>query len=69
MTINGRRVEQEGLEMPERNTGRTPSWMPISRATTQMWALDDARRSMAERRPRHRRLRAITRWMAAFVGR
>lgn len=55
--------------MPERNTGRTPSWMPISRATTQMWALDDARRSMAERRPRHRRLRAITRWMAAFVGR
>lgn len=49
-----------------RATGE-PSWIPISRATVQLWGLEQVKHSVADGRARRRPLRAVVRWVAATL--
>jgi hypothetical protein len=53
-----------------RNPNRHPrAVMPLSRATVQMWGLEQLKDSSTPRRPRRKPLRAVAQWIAAALGR
>jgi hypothetical protein len=55
---------------PGRRTAHAPeSWMPISRATVQVWGLEQLTRSFHEDRPRRRPLRVAAQWIATAITR
>lgn len=45
------------------------SWMPISRASAQVWGLEQLTHSFHESGPRRRPLRMVVRWIATTFGR